>query len=343
MGIAILRYQLYDIDFLINRTLVYGALMACVVGIYALVVGAAGALAQAQSNWLVALLATGLVAVLFQPLRERLQRSVNRLVYGERDDPVAVFSKLGERMETAVAPNELLPILAETIARTLKLSYVAVGLQTNGSLEIAAAYGKPTHNPVTFPLAYQGKTIGELLVAPRQTGESFSPAEMALLQNIAWQAGTAVHAAQLSADLRRSRQRLVTAREEERRRLRRDLHDDLGPKLASLTLSLDAIGKLMDRDPAAAAELLRELKEQSQTAVQDIRRLVYDLRPPALDDLGLAAALRESATRYRSGGIRITIKTPEPLSPLPAAVEVAAFRIAQEAMTNAVRHAQAQV
>ncbi|GAB4542917.1 MAG: hypothetical protein Kow0063_35530 [Anaerolineae bacterium] len=115
----------------------------------------------------------------------------------------------------------------------------------------------------------------------------------------------------------------------------------LGPQLASLTLTIDAIGKLMDHDPAAAAGLLQELKEQSQTAVQDIRRLVYDLRSPTLDDLGLAAALRESAARYRQSQVQITVNAPDPMPPLPAAIEVAAFRIAQEAMTNVMRHARA--
>jgi len=342
LAIAVTRYRLWEIDVLINRTLVYGALTACVIGLYALVVGGISLLFQTQGNWLAALLATGLVAVLFQPLRDRLQKGVNRLIYGDRDDPVAVLSRLAERLETAAAPEEMIQGLVEIIAHTLNLPYAAVGLQTSSDLAIAAAYGNSTHDLTSFPLSYQGSTIGQLMIAPREPGGAFNPAEMALLASIARQAGTAVYAAQLTADLRRSRQRLVTAREEERRRLRRDLHDGLGPVLASLTLTIDAIGKLMSVDQAAAAGLLQELKEQSQTAVQDIRRLVYDLRPPALDDLGLSAALRESATRYRQIGVQFTVNTPMQMPPLPAAVEVAAYRIAQEAMTNVVRHAQAR-
>ncbi len=342
IAVAILRYRLYDIDLLINRTLVYGALTALVVGVYALVVAAASALLQSQGNWPAALLATALVALLFQPLRTRLQREVNRLLYGERDAPLTVLSQLGRRMESAVSPEAMLPVLAETVARALKLPYVAVGLQDSGGLTIIAEYGRPTGQARAFPLTYRGATVGQLLAAPRQPGESFDEADTALLENVARQAGTVAHAVRLSTDLRRARQRLVTAREEERRRLRRDLHDDLGPKLASLTLSLDALGRLMDRDPAAAAALLTELKEQAATAVQDIRRLAHDLRPPTLDDLGLVAALRESAARYRQSGVEITVHAPEPLADLPAAVEVAAYRIAQEAMTNTVRHAQAR-
>ncbi len=340
--VAILRYRLYDIDLLINRTLVYGTLTALTIGLYALVVAATSTLLQNQGNWPGTLLATVLVALLFHPLRTRLQREVNRLLYGERDAPLTVLSQLDQRMETAVSPEAMLPILAETVARKLKLPYVAVGLQGRNGLNIIAEYGQPTGQARAFPLTYRGTTVGQLLATPRQPGNPFDEADAVLLENIARQAGTVAHAARLSADLRRARQRLVTAREEERRRLRRDLHDDLGPKLASLTLSLDALGRLMDRDPTAAAALLGELKEQAATAVQDIRRLAYNLRPPTLDELGLVAALRENAARYRQSGVEIRVHAPEPLTDLPAAVEVAAYRIAQEAITNAIRHAQAR-
>jgi signal transduction histidine kinase len=134
---------------------------------------------------------------------------------------------------------------------------------------------------------------------------------------------------------------LVTAREEERRRLRRDLHDGLGPQLASLTLTLAAARELLRHDVDAADMLLQELSTHTQAAIADIRRVVYDLRPPALDDLGLVLALREQAAHYSQAGLQITIDAPDHLSPLPAAVDVAAYRIVQEALTNVVRHAQA--
>jgi signal transduction histidine kinase len=148
-------------------------------------------------------------------------------------------------------------------------------------------------------------------------------------------------ALRLSADLQRSRERLVEAREEERRRLRRDLHDGLGPQLSSQALTIDAVRRLMRQDPDAAEELLLDLKADAQDAVTDIRRLVYGLRPPALDDLGLLGALRESAAQYSPKGLSVSVEAPERLPPLSAAVEVAAYRIAQEALTNVVRHAEA--
>jgi len=148
-------------------------------------------------------------------------------------------------------------------------------------------------------------------------------------------------ALKLSADLQRSRERLVEAREEERRRLRRDLHDGLGPQLSSQALTIDAVRALMRRDPDAAEALLLDLKADAQAAVTDIRRLVYGLRPPALDDLGLLGALRESAAQYSAKGLGVLVEGPERLLPLPAAVEVAVYRIAQEALTNVARHAGA--
>jgi signal transduction histidine kinase len=340
-GIAILRHRLYDINVIINRTLVYGALSAGVVGLYVLLVAALGALFQSSGNLLIALLATGLAAFLIQPLRTRWQRSVNRLMYGERDDPYTVLSRLSQQLKTTLAPTAVLPSIAEAVAQTLKLPYVALALRQGNRLEIAAAYGIPAGEPMRLPLVYQAETVGQLLVAPRAPGEVFTPAEQRLLEDIALQAGVAAHAMRLTTDLQRSRERLVTAREEERRRLRRDLHDGLGPQLASLTLTLAAARELLRHDVDAADRLLQELAIHTQAAISDIRRVVYDLRPPALDDLGLVLALREQAAHYSQAGLQITIDAPDHLSPLPAAVDVAAYRIVQEALTNVVRHAQA--
>ncbi len=355
MGIAILKYRLYDIDLVINRTLVYAALTAAILGLYVLVVGGFGTLLQTQGNLAVSLLATGIVAVLFQPLRARLQRGVNRLTYGERDDPYTVVSRLGQRLEATLAPEAALRTIVETTAQALKLPYSAIALkQDYGEVVTAAEYGTPVGEPVALPLTYQKEPVGQLLLAPRAPGETFSPSDRRLLEDLARQAGVALHAARLTADLQHSRERLVTAREEERRRLRRNLHDGLGPQLASLTLKHDAARNLLTQDPAATDALLVELKAQTQDAISDIRRLVYDLRPPALDELGLVSAIREQATRYdfpggadggerNADGLAVSVEAPRRLPPLPAAVEVACYRIAQEAVTNVTRHARASV
>lgn len=348
-GIAILRHGLYDIDIVINRTLVYSTLTVGTMALYVIIVSLFGSLFQVRYRSLVAFLGTGMVAVLFQPLREHLQRGVNRLMYGERDDPYAVLSHLGRRLEETLSPEATLPTIAETVAQALKLPYVALASKRDGELTTVASYGLPVDDPIHLPLIYQSETIGEMVLTPRTSGESFTPAERRLLEDIALQAGIAAHAVQLTddlrrlaADLQRSRERLVSAQEEERRRLRRDLHDGLGPQLASLTLKLDAARNYLTHDPTTADALLIELKAQTQTAIADIRRLVYDLRPPALDELGLVGALREHTNAFdRSNGLAVSVDAPRDVPTLPAAVEVAAYRIALEALTNVTRHAHA--
>jgi signal transduction histidine kinase len=349
LAIAVARYHLWDIDLVINRTLVYGALTACVLGIYALVVGAMGAFFHAQGNWLIAFLATGLVAILFQPLRERLQRGVNRLLYGHRDEPFEVLARLGQRVEDTFAPERVLPTMVETIAQTLKLPYVAIAMQQGERLQIAESYGIPATMPQSYPLTYQGEVIGQLLVARRAPDEAFTAGEERLLQNIARQAGTAVHALQLTADLQRARQQVVTSREEERRRLRRDLHDGLGPSLAAQILKLGSARALLAEQPEMSDKLLAEMETDIEGTLADVRRIVYDLRPAELDQRGLAGALRAYAESVESGelgethpDLTVHVDIPDPLPPLPAAVEVAAYHIAREAVTNVVRHAQAQ-
>ncbi len=342
--IAILRYNLYDIDVVINRTLVYGALTACIVGIYVFAVVALGALFQARGNLAVSLLATGLVAVAFQPLRGRLQRGVNRLMYGERDDPYAVVSRLGRRLEATLAPDTVLPTVVETIAQALKLPYAAILLKEGEGFRTATSYGSPRGEPETLPLVYQREEIGRLLLAPRAPGERFSDADRSLLEDLARQAEVAVHAVRLTTDLQHSRERLVATREEERRRLRRDLHDGLGAQLAGLNVQAGALRRLIPRDPDAAEEVVVELREELRSAIADIRRLVYDLRPPALDDLGLVESLRQLAERYGSKDepLSVLVEATEDLPNLPAAVEVAVYRITQEALTNVARHARAR-
>jgi len=204
---------------------------------------------------------------------------------------------------------------------------------------------EPRENPppLRLPLSYGNETIGELILAPRARGEDFSPAERRLLEDLARQSEVAAYAVRITEDLQKARERLVSTREEERRRLRRDLHDGLGPQLSGQALTIDAIRSLLQRDPASAEELLVDLKAQTQEAASDIRRLVYALRPPALDSLGLVGALRKRAAQCeQEGTLQVSVEAPEEMGPLPAAAEVACYRIAQEALTNVVRHAQAQ-
>jgi len=347
IGISALRYRLWGMDALLNRTLVAGLLTAAILLVYILVVSAISFLFQTNINLLTAALATGIVALLVHPLRLWLQKLVNRLMYGERDDPLAVLAAMSRQLENTAVPSETLPALVETISQTLKLPYVAIesGGEEKGSGLVAEtmANGRRPAEIQAYPLIYQGVSVGDLLVGLRGRGEVFTAEEERLLRSIARQAGTAVYAYQLTDQLQRSRERLITAREEERRRLRRDLHDGLGPQLAALTVKIDAVRNLMQSDPAAAETLLLEVKAESQEAIGEIRRVVDGLQPPALDQLGLLSALREfiaqqDALSETSFGFEHAGDIPA----LPAAIEVAAYRIATEAITNAGRHARAR-
>lgn len=348
LAVAILSRGLWDIEIIISHTLVYGGLSAAIVAIYAAVVFISGILFTGQANAYGGLIAAVIIAVLFQPLRTSLQRRVTHLIYGHRDDPVGVLTDLARRLERADGPEHIFPTLVESIAGALRLSYVAITLPQDGfptarpqvgQWETVATAGEPTSDRRVIPLRYQNQEIGRLHVAPRGPGERFSPEDDRLLATIAQLSAAAVYAAQQTFELQRSRRLLVTSREEERRRLRRDVHDGLGPVLAAVALQADTTHGLCESDPAETKAILDSIRQEAQTAVADIRNLVHGLRPPTLDELGLVGALQHSARAYRHK-LEIQIVA-DALPSLPAAVEVAAFRIAQEALNNVVKHAQA--
>ena len=208
LAFSIFRYRLWDIDPLINRTLVYGGLTLLVLALYGGIVFGLGAAFGSSGNVLLAVIATGVVAIVFNPLRQRLQRAVNRLMYGDRDDPATVLAHLGQQLESALAPNSVLPTIVETVARALKAPYAAIEVNGDQSPVISAEWKadnslSPTDHLATIPLTYQAETIGRLLIAPRAPGEVFSPADLRLLNNLVRQAAPAVHAQRLTADLHR--------------------------------------------------------------------------------------------------------------------------------------------
>jgi signal transduction histidine kinase len=343
MVIAILKYRLYELDLVVNRAAVYALLTAGVVGIYVVVVGLVGAYLSRRADLLVSLAVTGVVAVSFQPLREHVQRFVNRLMYGDRDDPYIAIAGLSRILASSLQIETVLPAAVETIGRTLALQYVAVAVDSDrGLAHASAAYGSQGSGEVlVLPLVHQDTPVGELHVAPRP-GEQLRERDRRLIADLAPQVAAAAHAVTLSRELQTARQRLVELREEERRRIRRDLHDGLGPALAGLTLTLEAVGNLAESDLQRAVQLLDSATTQVQTLVGDVRTLIYGLRPAALDELGLAASLRALATRDSTCQTTVNVDAPPSLPELPAAVEVAAYWIAQEALTNVLRHAHAR-
>lgn len=341
---AVLRRRLFEIDVVVRRSLVFASLTACLVAIYVVIVAALGRLFEDNRGW-VPFVATGVVAVAFSPLHQRLKRAVTHLVYGYRDDPFSILNRLGTRLEELPSPDDVLPLVADTLAEALRLPYVAVELAYADGVEQVARHGTLRGTPVSLPLEFRGERLGQLVVGERTPGETFSPTEARLLGELARHAGVAAHAVRLTRDLQRSRERLVTALEEERRRFRRDLHDGLAPTLAAAVLELQAVRRLTSRDPERAEAMVTRVTGEIQGAVADIRTLVYGLRPPALDQLGLVSALRERAVSLAAsdGGpaLDVTVEADGDLTDLPAAVEVAAYRIACEALHNASRHAGA--
>jgi signal transduction histidine kinase len=343
IAVAVLKYRLYEIDLVVNRALVYGAMTIGVVGSYVAVVGLVGATVSPGGDLVASLVVTAVVAVSFQPLRARVQRFVNRLMYGERVDPYSAIAGLGRTLASSLQLDAVLSNIVATVGQSLALQYVGLVLAGDDASwdgATGAEYGTPSTDLLAFPLVHQGITVGELRLAARP-GERLRERDRRLIADLAPQVAAAVRAVGLSQELQLARQRIVQLREEERRRIRRDLHDGLGPALAGLTFTLEAVRNLTESDLQRADELLVSATEQVQTMIGDVRRLIYGLRPATLDQLGLAASLRGLASQESSPGTSVTIDAPSALPQLPAAVEVAAYWIAQEALTNVRRHAHA--
>ena len=349
IGLAILRFRLFDIDIVIERTLVYGGLTVGVLGLYVLTVGGLGALIQVPDSPTLSLLATGVVAVLFQPMRLHLQRGANRMLYGRRDEPFAVIAQIGQQIGSVGEPSQLLAAISATLGQMLRLPEVTIvtgatgPTGTHGAARRETALPAADHNEIRS-LAYQGQVVGTLHLKPR-TGESrLSGADRRLLDNLAPFLGIAIHSVLVNFEIQRARERAVAAREDERRRLRRDLHDGLGPQLAGQAFTLDLAVRQLHSEPEQVEALLKGVRKQTEDAIALIRELVYGLRPPALDDLGLLGAIRAVADRLAPDPemLRVEVQLLDELPALPAAVEVAIFRIAQEALTNVARHAHAR-
>lgn len=344
VAVAVLRRHLYGIEVVVRRSLVYVALTVVLLLGYAAVVGGLDSLLRGHDRQTsVSLVATALVAVVFAPVRSRLQRSVDRMLYGDRHDPYSVLTGIGRRLETGDPGTDPLHEVAVTVASSMRLPYVRVEVARPGEPVQVAEHGTVVSGLHEVQLGYRGERVGRLLVAPRTPRDPFRAADLRLLADLGQQVGVAAHAVLVTRDLQRSRESLVTTREEERRRIRRDLHDGLGPALAGVALGLDAVARTAADDANAAAVLAAQLKEEVHASLAEVRRLVEDLRPPALDQLGLAGAVRHQARLLteRDPGLEVTVAATLSAT-LPAAAEVAAYRIATEALNNVARHAHAR-
>ena len=342
--VALLRYRLFDLEKLLGRTLVYAALTLLVVVIYLGVVGLIAAVFSASAATPTAVAGAVVVAIVVNPLRVVLQRLVNRLLYGDRDDPYQALSRVAEQLTAAARRRVVLPAVAADVGRAMRVPFVSIQWQVADEISVAEVGVRPAPDDCyDLPLMFRGESVGRFVVGTRGRGVRFTPAERRLLSDLSRQVAAAAHEIQLSTALQQSRERLVLAREEERRVIRRTLHDDIGPTIASIGLRAETVRRLADR-PAEADRMsttLTSIGRDASLAAAALRELSYELRPPALDDRGLVLALQDRLAGFAP--LEITIETPgvDTGQELPAAVEVAAFRIALGALSNVSRHAGA--
>jgi signal transduction histidine kinase len=267
---------------------------------------------------------------------------VRRARLGSRDDPYAVVSALAEQLEVSAAPEQQLVAVSRAVGEAFRSPWVRVEIDGPTGERQVVEHGTPRGREVVLPVVYRGERIGQLALCPAGRSE-LSERDQRLLGDVVRQAAAASRASALSSDLQAGRERLVTAREEERRRLRRDLHDSLGPSLGAVTLRIETARNLARRDPAEADRLLEAAVDDVAAVIADVRRLVHDLRPPALDELGLVRAIEQQARGLESPGLQVEVDGLGLAGvELPAAAEVAAFRIASEALNNVVRHSGAR-
>ena len=334
VAVAVLQRRLYDIPLAVNKTLTYLLLSAALAVLYAVVVAGVGIMLRDRgANWL-PLAAAGVVAVAFAPLRDSLQRGVNRVTYGRWSAPAEVLSETGRRLGDAADGPALLNALTDELVGGLGLRRAEVRDRTG---RLLASSGEPDQTAEMLPLTAYGEPVGVLC----WSGRALRPSEQSLMSDLAHQIGGVVHTSALFEDLRHTQEQLVLAREQERRRLRNDLHDGLGPSLAGLGFQVDTVQTLL-ADGRPAGDRLANLRRGIGETVAEVRRIVEGLRPPAIDELGLFGAVAELGRELVvPSGMRLDLDLPEQNPSLPAAIEVAAYRVAQEAITNVVRHADA--
>lgn len=345
IGVAVVRRGLWDLDVVLNRTLVFVSLSVCIAVVYAVAVTALSGLLPDERIPLPSLLSAAAVAALFHPLQVRLQQGVDRLLYGRRGDPYAVLAGVLRPLEREPEPGAALNGAVATIADGLKLPGVRVDvIDGEGVLRTAAAVGSPSEGPwLSIPLRYGGDEVGELHYALRQGSDGFSPRERQLLEDLANHVAVTARAVQLTGEVHRSRAEIVTAREEERRLLRRELHDRLASPLTGIAFGIDAARRLQSGDPRAAEQLQADLITQTHESIDVVRDIIGQLRPAVIDERGLVEALHARArTLLQPAGVEVEFVADQLPKSVSAAVETAAFAIASEALMNIVKHARAR-
>jgi signal transduction histidine kinase len=351
VGAAILKYRLYELDLVIRKTVVFGLLALFMTLVYAAVVGGIGALVGRTSNTLLSFVAAAALAVLFQPARERARRIADRLVYGKRATPYEVLAEFSGRVGEAYSTDDVLPRMAQLLAEGTGATSATVWLRVGGEVRPTASWPEGRHED---PLALEGDTLpmfenqdavevrhqGELLGALTVTmppADPMNPAKEKLVRDLAGQAGLVLRNVRLIEELRASRQRLVAAQDQERRRLERDLHDGAQQQLVALAVKQRLAEGLVRRDPDKAAQMLADLQAETAEALENLRDLARGIYPPLLADRGLGAALEAQA---RKAAVPVSVET-DGIGRYPQDVEAALYFCCLEALQNVSKYANA--
>jgi signal transduction histidine kinase len=336
VAVGVLRYRMMGIETVLRQGLVYGVLTAAVIAVYLLVTVLVGS--ALRSRPLPGVLAAAAVAVLLTPARDRLHRAADWLIHGERKNPLRAIARLGDQV-AVTGEQDLLPAALAAVIRAVRAPGAVV--RTPGGQQVCAQGTVPVgHGPV-LPLRFGGRDLGTLNVAERTSAASYDDADLQLLAALALQVATLLRALELTEALETERDRAVSATHAERDRIRRDLHDGLGPSLSGVGLGLQALADLLpaDETPDAGA-LLGRIRAEVTIAVGEIRRIIDGLRPTILDTLGLGEAIRQHAKTV-SRAVPVEVDIAVLPAALPPGLEATAYRIVTEALTNMARHAGA--
>jgi signal transduction histidine kinase len=346
VALAVLFDGALDLDIAVSRSMVYGVQVLVAAALYVTAAGLITLFRPVDNGFWTQVTTVTLVALLVHPIRARSERWINLRFFGNAVDPYRVMSVLATQLQTTPTPAAMLPGIVEAIGIALRLPHVAIELVRGDATETAASFGTPTGSLLRLPITYQNERVGFLVAAARSNRDDFTGRDRQLLADIAGHAGAVTEAVRLTNDLQHKGRELIRAREEERRRLLRDLHDGVGSQLAAVSLGLQAARSALTSDPDGAGRLLSRLSTELTGSIAEIRRVAYNLRPPVLDQLGLTTAVREYAATLSRGEngdepttpLTVVLDMPDHLPTLPAAVEVAAYRIICEALTNVARH-----
>ncbi|MEO8292214.1 MAG: histidine kinase [Actinomycetota bacterium] len=368
IGFAVLKYRLYDIDVVINRTIVFGALALFIGAVYVAVVVLLGsAIGATTTNPALSIAATAIVAALFEPVRVRVQRVANRFVYGERATPYEVLSRFSERVASTYATEDVLPRTARVIADGTGAEHVAIWLRVDETLHERGAWpiGDASAAPIPMPgpdlpafpateavvpVRHSGELLGAVTVT-KPRGEQLTPGEASLLADLAGQAGLVLSNVRLTTELqtrldeiarrqqelRASRQRIVTTQDAERRRLERNIHDGAQQHLVALAVKLRLVRGVLAKDPERAAGMLGELRSEVEDAIETLSSLALGIYPPVLEESGIAAALR---SQVRVGTLPVELVA-DGVDRQPIETEAAVYFCCLEAIQNAAKYARA--